>query len=119
MEIDRSRIGLSAEGFDLEGDDLAEFVTQARDELDAIGDFWGDGNEGVTFFKGQGGGMGYEAVTGQVKEGIEVFVYAHHEIAARLRLMAGNVAVADWESVAAILATLPPPDPDQPVWGAG
>jgi hypothetical protein len=86
-------------------------------ELDAIGDFWGDGKEGVTFFKGQGGGMGYEAVTGQVMEGIDVFRSAHHEVAIRLLMTGGSVAVADWESVAAMLETLPPPDPGTPVWG--
>ncbi|MGP3931718.1 hypothetical protein [Nonomuraea sp. KM88] len=117
MEIDRPGIESSAEAFEIEAGELAAFVTLMGEELDAIGDFWGDGKEGVTFFKGQDGGMGYEAVTGQVMEGIDVFHSAHQEIATRLRAMSGSVAVADWESVLAILETLPPPDPGTPVWG--
>ncbi|NBE98291.1 hypothetical protein FE391_41380 [Nonomuraea sp. KC401] len=117
MEIDRPRINLSAEAFEIEAGDLAGYAAMAGDELDAIGNFWGEDKEGVTFFKGQGGGMGYEAVTGQVMKGLGVFHSAHSEVATRLRMMAGNVTVADWESVAAVLVALPPPDPGKPVWG--
>ncbi|TDE31062.1 hypothetical protein E1295_40415 [Nonomuraea mesophila] len=118
MEYHRSGIGSSAEAFDNEASDLADYVTLAGEELDAIGNFWGEGKEGVTFFKGEGGGTGYEAVTGQVMEGLDVFRTAHNEVATRLRLTADSVTVADWESVLAVLAVLPPPDPGKPIWGA-
>lgn len=119
MEFDKPQIRSAAAAFDLERGDLAKFVAEAAADLNAIGDFWGGTTEGTTFFKGQGGASGYEAVTGQIIEGIEVLLDAHHEIAERLRLMTDNVEVADWDSVAAILSKLPPADPDQPIWGVG
>ncbi|GAA3116407.1 hypothetical protein [Nonomuraea salmonea] len=117
MEIGKSRIRSAAIAFDVEGTELATFVAAAAEELNAIGDFWGGTAEGVTFFKGQGGGSGYAAVAGQLAAGIGVLMEAHHEIADRLRLMTDNVEVGDWNSVAEILSRLPPPDPDQPIWG--
>jgi hypothetical protein len=119
VEIHRQQIGSSADAYDIEKGELGKFVHEAAKDLNGIGNFWGDGKEGVTFFKGEGGGAGYEAVTGQVIEGIDRFLDAHSEIAARLRLMADNVLVADWDSVAAILSALPPADPERPIWGAG
>lgn len=117
MEIGRSRIRAAAGAFDIEGTELATFVAAAAEELNAIGDFWGGTTEGVTFFKGQGGGSGYGAVAGQLAAGIQVLMEAHHEIAERLRLMTDNVEVGEWNSVAEILSELPPPDPDRPIWG--
>jgi uncharacterized protein YukE len=117
MDIGKSHIRSAANAFDHEGGELAEFVATAAAELDAIGDFWGGTAEGVMFFKGQGGGTGYEAVAGQLAAGVQTLIDAHHEIAERLRLMVDNVEVADWDNVAAILSSLPPADPDQPIWG--
>lgn len=119
MEYHKAQIRSAADAFDLEKRDLAAFVIEAAADLNAIGDFWGGTSEGVTFFKGQGGASGYEAVAGQIIAGIQVLLDAHEEVADRLRLMTGNVEVADWDSVAAILSMLPPADPDQPIWGAG
>ncbi|MEV0384799.1 hypothetical protein [Nonomuraea sp. NPDC050643] len=119
MDFDKAQIRLAAAAYDVERGDLATFVAEAAADLNAIGDFWGGTSEGVTFFKGQGGASGYEAVTGQIIEGIEVLLEAHKEIAERLRLMTDNVQVGDWNSVAAILSKLPPADPDQPIWGVG
>ncbi|MEU6721367.1 hypothetical protein ABZ897_58835 [Nonomuraea sp. NPDC046802] len=119
MEIHRTQVRSTATAFDREREELAEVVAAARLDLEAIGGFWGDGKEGVTFFKGEGGARGYEAVTGQIIEGTEAFLNAHHEIARRLRLMTDNVQVTDWENVAAILSALPPADPGRPIWGEG
>ncbi|SDL21337.1 hypothetical protein [Nonomuraea jiangxiensis] len=119
MEFHKAPVRGVAAAFDLEREDLARFVTEAAEDLNAIGDFWGGTTEGATFFKGQGGASGYEAVTGQIIAGIQVLLDAHHEIAERLRLMTNNVEVADWDSVAAILSKLPPADPDRPIWGVG
>lgn len=119
MEIYPSHLRSVAGGFDTEKHDLGEFVNAAAAELNAIGNFWGDDKVGTTFFKGEGGGMGYEAVTGQIIEGIDVLQDAHHEIPERLRLMADRVQVADWESVTTVLSALPAPDPDRRIWGAG
>ncbi|MGC5015814.1 hypothetical protein ACLQ2R_34060 [Streptosporangium sp. DT93] len=118
MEFDKPQIRSAAGAFTLEGNDLAAFVTEATEELNAIGDFWGGTAEGVTFFKGQGGASGYEAVTGQIISGLTVFLDAHHEIAGRLRLMTGNVEVTDWNTVDDVLSALPPADPGRPIWGA-
>ncbi|SEG92033.1 hypothetical protein SAMN05444920_107431 [Nonomuraea solani] len=119
MEIDKTQIRSAATAFDLERGELGRFIAEAAEDLNAIGDFWGDGKEGTAFFKGQGAAGGYEAVTGQIIEGTEVYLDAHHEIASRLRLMADLVQVADWDSVAAILSKLPPADPGQKIWGTG
>ncbi|HUR08258.1 MAG TPA: LysM peptidoglycan-binding domain-containing protein [Nonomuraea sp.] len=119
MEIYPGHLRSVAGGFDTEKHDLGEFVNAAAAELNAIGNFWGDGKEGTTFFKGEGGGMGYEAVTGQIIEGIDVLQDAHHEIPKRLRLMADRVQVTDWDNVITVLAALPTPDPDRRIWGAG
>ncbi|HEX4815156.1 MAG TPA: hypothetical protein VFV66_20635 [Nonomuraea sp.] len=119
MEFDKAQIRSAAAAFDLERSDLARFVAEAAEDLNAIGDFWGGTTEGVTFVKGQGGASGYEAVAGQSIAGIQVLLDAHHEIAERLRLMTNNVEVADWDSVAAILSRLPPADPDRRIWGGG
>ncbi|MFI6507629.1 hypothetical protein ACIBCT_08495 [Streptosporangium sp. NPDC050855] len=118
MEFDKPQIRSAAAAFDVEREDLAAFVARATEDLNVIGDFWGDTAEGVTFFKGQGGAGGYEAVTGQIIAGIKVFLDAHHEIAGRLRLMTDNVEVTDWNTVAAVLSTLPAADPGRPIWGA-
>lgn len=119
MDIHRAQLRSAANTFDTEKEDLGGFVAEAAEELNAIGAFWGDDGHGARFVKGEGGAGGYEAVTGQLIQGIEVLLGAHDEIAGRLRLMARLVHVADWESVADILARLPPADPDRPVWGAG
>lgn len=119
MEFGKAQIRSAAAAFDLERGDLATFVAEVAEDLNAIGDFWGGTTEGVTFFKGQGGASGYEAVAGQILAGIQVLLDAHREIAERLRLMTNNVEVADWDSVSAILSKLPPADPDRPIWGVG
>ncbi|UBU08388.1 hypothetical protein [Nonomuraea gerenzanensis] len=119
MEIHKRHLRSAATAFETEQSDLRAFVAAAAEDLNAIGDFWGGTQEGVTFMKGQGGGSGYEAVTGQLIEGVEVLLHAHHEIARRLRLMADNVQVADWAGLAAILSELPPADPGRPIWGTG
>ncbi|MGN9845236.1 hypothetical protein ACTMTI_44665 [Nonomuraea sp. H19] len=119
MKIYWPQIGSSADSFDIERGELGRLVEEAAKDLNGIGDFWGGGTEGVTFFKGGGGGTGYEAVTGQVMEGIDVFLDAHHEIALRLRLMADTTQAVEWDTVAVILSKLPAPDPGRPIWGAG
>ncbi|MFF3443918.1 hypothetical protein [Streptosporangium sp. NPDC002721] len=117
MEFDKPQIREAAAAFDLERENLAAFVADATEDLNAIGDFWGGTTEGVTFFKGQGGANGYEAVTGQIIAGIKVLLDTHHEIAERLRVMTDNVEVTDWNTVADVLSTLPPADPGRPIWG--
>jgi uncharacterized protein YukE len=119
MEIHNKQLRSAATAFETEQSDLRKFVAAAAEDLNAIGDFWGGTQEGTTFMKGQGGGSGYEAVTGQIIEGIDVLLDAHHEIAQRLRLMADNVQVADWAGLAVILSKLPPADPERPIWGTG
>ncbi|MET7337897.1 hypothetical protein [Nonomuraea sp. NPDC005650] len=118
MEIHKDVIRSAADAFDLEGGNLATFIGEAAKDLEAIGNFWGDDRIGTTFYKGEGGGSGYEAVTGQIMEGCDVLVDAHAEIAKRLRFMMGNIQVTDWNMVAVILSKLPPADPDRPIWGA-
>lgn len=117
MEIHQPVFDSAARAFDIENDELGRFVAAAASDLEAIGNFWGDGPEGVTFAKGGGGGSGYEAVTGQVMAGVAGLLEAHEKIAGGLRLMAGNVQLTEWALVAAMLSTLPPADPDQPIWG--
>ncbi|WP_049558762.1 hypothetical protein [Nonomuraea sp. SBT364] len=117
MDIHKHVIRSAAEAFDLEREELGRFVGEVAGELEAIGAFWGDDDLGVTFVKGEGGGSGYEAVTGQLMAGADVLVNAHREIAGRLGLMKDNVQVGDWNLVAVILSRLPPADPDRPVWG--
>ncbi|GAA4973805.1 hypothetical protein HD597_005182 [Nonomuraea thailandensis] len=119
MEIHKKQLRSAATAFETERSDLRRFVAAAADDLNAIGDFWGGTQEGTTFLKGQGGGSGYEAVTGQIIEGVDVLLDAHQEIAGRLRLMADNVQVADWAGLAATLSKLPPADPERPIWGTG
>ncbi|GAA2214829.1 hypothetical protein GCM10009850_102950 [Nonomuraea monospora] len=119
MEIHQKPFRSAATAFEIEQSDLRGFVAAAAEDLNAIGDFWGGTQEGTTFLKGQGGGSGYEAVTGQIIAAVDVLLDAHLEIAARLRLMAGNVQVADWAGLAAILSKLPPADPERPIWGTG
>ncbi|MBT2232096.1 LysM peptidoglycan-binding domain-containing protein [Nonomuraea sp. NEAU-A123] len=119
MEIYPGHIRSAAGGFDTEKHDLGEFVNAVAAELNAIGNFWGGGKEGTMFFKGEGGGMGYEAVTSQIIEGVDVLQDAHHAIPKRLRLMADRVQVADWDNVTTVLSALPAPDPDKRIWGAG
>ncbi|WP_336210961.1 hypothetical protein [Nonomuraea sp. LPB2021202275-12-8] len=117
MEIHRSQIRSAAEAFDEEKENLARFVTGVVQDLNSIGNFWGDGKEGVTFYKGEGAAKGYEAVTGQIIEGVEVLQEAHLEIPKRMRLMADNIRVTDWMTMADLLSKLPPADPDEPIWG--
>ncbi|TYB57595.1 hypothetical protein FXF51_39550 [Nonomuraea sp. PA05] len=119
MEVHQKPFRSAATAFETERSDLRGFVAAAAEDLNAIGDFWGGTQEGATFLKGQGGGSGYEAVTGQIIEAIDVLLDAHHEIAARLRLMADNVRVADWAVLAATLSKLPAADPERPIWGTG
>ncbi|MED7925118.1 hypothetical protein SMD20_12770 [Nonomuraea sp. LP-02] len=119
MEIHKKHLRSAADAYDLERESLGEFVRDAAGELNAIGAFWGDDKLGTTFAKGQGGAGGYEAVTGQVMAGVVVWLDAHHEIAERLRLMADVVQVADWATIAQILAELPQADPGRPIWGTG
>ncbi|WP_109524967.1 hypothetical protein [Nocardia aurea] len=95
---------------DVERGELATLVGQAAAELAAIGDFWGGGKAGTAFARGEGGGAGYEAVSAQVVEGLGALLEAHGSISTRLRLMARRVEVADWDTVAALLA-LPEPPP--------
>jgi hypothetical protein len=118
MEIHKQVMRSAADAFDIEGGELDRFIDAAARDLEAIGTFWGDDKLGVTFAKGEGGGSGYEAVTGQIMEGTEVLVHAHGEIAERLRLMKDNVEVEDWNMVAVILSKLPPAGQDRPIWGA-
>ncbi|MFG3438915.1 LysM peptidoglycan-binding domain-containing protein [Nonomuraea sp. NPDC047897] len=110
MEIYPRHLRAVAGVFAAEGGDLAEFVRQAGDDLGAIGDFWGHDKLGTTFFTGEGAGMGYEAVSDQFERGFASLRTGHRGIAGRLRLMADHVEVADWDSVAAILAALPEPE---------
>lgn len=110
MEIYPRHLRAVAGVFEDEGIDLADVVRQAGDDLNAIGNFWGQGTLGTTFFKGEGGGTGYEAVSAQSVQGFESLREGHQGIGGRLRLMADRVEVADWESVAAILAALPDPE---------
>ncbi|MER6946700.1 LysM peptidoglycan-binding domain-containing protein [Nonomuraea sp. NPDC000554] len=117
MEIYPDHLRSVAHVFDVERGELAAAVRQAAEELNAIGDFWGGDKLGTDFFKGQGGGTGYEAVSGRVMEGVEALLEAHEDVPARLRLMADRVQVADWDSVAAVLSAIPEPDEDRPVWG--
>ncbi|MEU8140989.1 LysM peptidoglycan-binding domain-containing protein [Nonomuraea sp. NPDC048901] len=117
MEIYPGHIRSAAGGFDTEKHDLGEFVNAAAAELNAIGNFWGDDKLGTTFLKGEGGRVGYEAVSGQIIEGIDALQDAHHEIPKRLRLVADRTEVTDWENVTTVLAALPTPDPDRPIWG--
>ncbi|MEV0592894.1 hypothetical protein [Nonomuraea cavernae] len=117
MENHPSQIRSAAKAFDIEREELGGFVDDVAKELGAIGAFWGQGKEGVTFFKGQGGGTGYEAVTGQITEAIEMILDAHEEIPRRLRLMADNVQVTDWANVALVLSALPRAEPGQRIWG--
>ncbi|MFC4116377.1 hypothetical protein [Nonomuraea zeae] len=117
MEINRTGIRSSANAFDNERHTLGVHAAQARKELEAIGNFWGGSKEGTTFLKGEGGASGYEAVTGQIMEGVDVFREAHHEIAERLRLMADLVRVGDWDSVTDLLSRLPAADPNRKIWG--
>ncbi|MFI7633212.1 hypothetical protein [Nonomuraea sp. NPDC049400] len=118
MDIHEPVFRSAVESFELEKSELGRFIEEAGKELEAIGDFWGGTKEGVAFYKGEGGGSGYEAVTGQVMEGMDVLLYAHEEIARRLRFMKDNVSVTDWVLVSVMLSKLPPPDPDRPIWGA-
>ncbi|MEU8107819.1 LysM peptidoglycan-binding domain-containing protein [Nonomuraea muscovyensis] len=110
MEIYPRHLRAVAGVFATEGGDLADCVRQAGDDLNAIGDFWGQDKLATTFFKGEGGGMGYEAVSSQIARDFESLREGHAGIAGRLRLMADHVEVADWDSIAAILATLSEPD---------
>ncbi|MFI7444641.1 LysM peptidoglycan-binding domain-containing protein [Nonomuraea indica] len=112
MEIYPRHLRAVAGVFEDEAVDLADVARQAADDLNAIGDFWGQGTLGTTFFKGEGGERGYEAVSGQFTQGLKSLEEGHQGIGRRLRLTADRVEVADWESVAAILAALP--DPEQP-----
>ncbi|MEQ4719448.1 hypothetical protein [Nonomuraea sp. B19D2] len=118
MEIHKPVFHSAAESFEIEKSELGRFIEEAGKELEAIGDFWGGTKEGVAFYKGEGGGSGYEAVTGQIMEGMDVLLHAHQVIAIRLLLMEGNVSVTDWNLVSVMLSKLPPPDPDRPIWGA-
>lgn len=118
MEIYPSHLRSVAGVFEREREELDRFVKEAAADLNAIGNFWGDGEEGTRFFKGEGGGTGYEAVSGQIIEGTEILLDAHSGIPKRLRLMADRVQVADWDSVSAVLAALPAPDDEHPAWGA-
>ncbi|WP_157251672.1 hypothetical protein [Nonomuraea typhae] len=115
MDIDRSRLRATAEAYDVERRDLADAVRRAADELTAIGDFWGTSKPGTTFFKGEG--RGYEAATDQIAKGLTQLDKGHASIAHRLRLMGDVVQVADWDTIAEILARLPEPDEDPHVWG--
>ncbi|MEW9550688.1 hypothetical protein [Nonomuraea sp. NPDC050783] len=119
MEIHKEVFRSAADAFDAEGNDLGRFIGAAARDLEAIGAFWGDDKLGATFAGGEGGGSGYVAVTGQIMEGTDVLVSAHRQIAQRLRLMRDGVQVADWSTIATVLAMLPPADPERPIWGAG
>ncbi|WP_433440778.1 hypothetical protein [Nonomuraea sp. CA-141351] len=119
MEFHREVFRTAADSFDIEKYELDKLVQEASGELEAIGDFWGSSKEGATFYKGEGGGSGYEAVTGQIMEGVDVLLEAHEEIAKRLRIMKDNIEVTDWDLVSVILSKLPSADPDRPIWGAG
>jgi hypothetical protein len=107
MEIYPAHLRSVARAFDLERNDLASYVKDAMDELNAIGNFWGGGQPGTTFFKGEGGGTGYEAVTGQIAKGVDANLDGHEEISKRLRLMADRVQVTDWDNVTTILSVRP------------
>ncbi|WP_219466376.1 LysM peptidoglycan-binding domain-containing protein [Nonomuraea rhizosphaerae] len=117
MEIYPAHIRAAAGAFDTEKNELGEFVKGAAAELNTIGAFWGTGELGTKFFRGEGGRMGYEAVSGQVIDGVDVLRNAYHEVPARLRSTADRVQVADWDSVLTVMSALPTPDPDEPVWG--
>ncbi|WP_113702799.1 hypothetical protein [Nonomuraea lactucae] len=110
MEVHAHHLRDAADAYDVERGELATLVGQAAAELAAIGDFWGGGKAGSAFARGEGGGAGYEAVSAQVVEGLGALLEAHGSISTRLRLMARRVEVADWDTVAALLA-LPEPPP--------
>lgn len=117
LEFYPGHVRAVAEVYDAERVELAGFVRQAAAELNGIGNFWGSGQSGTAFFKGQGGAQGYEAASAQVMEGVEALQNAHGEIPARLRLMADRVQVGDWDSVLTTLSELPEPGEDPTVWG--
>ncbi|MET8047522.1 MULTISPECIES: WXG100 family type VII secretion target [unclassified Streptosporangium] len=117
LKISSDHLRSVANAFDTEKEELADIVRQAAAELNDIGDFWGGGPEGRKFFKGQGGGTGYEAVSSQVMRGTDALLQAHEDIPALIRLMNDTVKTADWAGVTAILSALPAPDVSRPVWG--
>lgn len=118
MEIDRARLRAVAEAYGTERRDLADHVRRAAAELTAIGAFWGGTQEGVTFFKGDGGARGYEAHTDQIAKGLVHLDEAHEQLAERLRLMGDLVRVANWDSIADLLSKLPEPDENPKIWGS-
>ncbi|MFI6298552.1 hypothetical protein ACIBEJ_43655 [Nonomuraea sp. NPDC050790] len=118
MDIGRNRLRTAARSYDNERLDLDEHVQRARAELNAIGAFWGGTREGVLFFKGEGGGRGYEAHTDQIAKGLHNLDEAHEQLAERLRLMGDLVRFANWESIADLLSRLPEPEENPKVWGS-
>ncbi|WP_329085908.1 MULTISPECIES: hypothetical protein [unclassified Streptosporangium] len=117
LEIVPAHLRSAADAFDTERIELSDAVRQAATELNAIGNFWGSGEEATKFFKGVGGGTGYEAVSSQAIQGTDVLLKAHEDIPALILLMVHTVETADWDSIAAILSALPAPDTSLPVWG--
>lgn len=117
LEISSADLRAVANSFDTEKEELADIVRQAAAELNDIGDFWGGGTEGRKFFKGEGGGTGYEVVSSQVMRGTDALLKAHEDIPALIRLMNDTVKAADWAGIAAVLSALPAPDVSRPVWG--
>jgi uncharacterized protein YukE len=106
--------------FDTERTELGDFVAQAAKDLDALGDFWGNGEQGTGFYRGESGGTGYEAAATQAIEGIGSLLDAYEEIPDRLRLTADRVQVGDWDNVTTLLDALPSPHGDDPpIWGEG
>ncbi|MCG5219412.1 LysM peptidoglycan-binding domain-containing protein [Streptosporangium soli] len=107
MEFYPGHVRSVAGVFDREWETLGDSVRRAVEDLNAIGNFWGDGKEGTAFYTGEGGGRGYQAASTQAAEGADALLEANAEIPRLLRLMADRVETADWNDLTMILSSVP------------
>ncbi|MEV0403509.1 hypothetical protein [Actinoallomurus sp. NPDC050550] len=98
LEIRPAYIRSVAKSLDDEGVDILAKLGQARNKLDAIGNFWGGDDLGTKFYKGADGRAGYEASADHALDGVAAFADFYRNVAGRLRDMADRHDQIEWEN---------------------
>jgi hypothetical protein len=105
LEIYPAYVRSVARSLDDDGKDIAAKLSQARNRLDAIGNFWGGDNLGTRFYKGADGRPGYETSAGRALHGVGAFADFYQNVARGLRHMADRHDATEWENTIQVLAT--------------
>ncbi|GAA4634461.1 hypothetical protein GCM10023196_076080 [Actinoallomurus vinaceus] len=98
LEIHPAYIRSVAKSLNDEGVDINAKLSEARKQLDAIGNFWGGDDMGTKFYKGADGRPGYETSAARSLDGVAAFADFYRTVAGRLRDMADRHDDVEWEN---------------------